>query len=252
MKSVVTVNSVTKTFGGLKALDRATMDVWEGKVTLLVGPNGSGKTTMINVITGLYKPDSGSVTYNGKDITGWPPHVIFDAGIVRTFQIPQPLLRLTVLENIMMAYRKNPGEAFLKAPFKRVWKREEEAALRRAMEILKLVRLDHMKDEEAYKLSGGQMKLLEVARALMSGANVILMDEPAAGVNPALAHELFQHLTRLKESLGITFLLVEHRLDLAMRYVDYCYAMFRGKIISHGKVKEVLDDKRVIESYLGA
>ncbi len=218
---------------------------------MLIGPNGSGKTTLINVVSGFYKPDEGKVMFNGKDITGFPPHKVFKLGLVRTFQIPSPFIKLTVLENLLLAHPDNPGETFLKAPFRKAWVKEEEEAVEKAFKLLKILELSDLWDQPSNELSGGQLKLLEMGRALMTGANMILMDEPASGVNPALAHRLFSHLVKIKNELGVTFLIVEHRLEVATKYVDYVYAMVQGKVVSKGSAEEVLTDPNVIEGYLG-
>jgi branched-chain amino acid transport system ATP-binding protein len=248
----ITVRGVVKTFGGLRALDGVDMEVRPSSMSLLIGPNGSGKTTLINVISGVLKPDSGRVLLDGRDITGKPPHEIYRLGVLRTWQIPQPFLRLSVLENVMVADGSNPGEGFLSSFLKRLgWLRYEEEVVERAFRMLELVKLDHLWDAEAYKLSGGQMKLLEIARALMSGAKALLLDEPAGGVNPALAEELLSNLVRIRDRLGVTFLIVEHRLELAMKYTEHCYAMFNGRVIAEGRPSEVLENAKVIEAYLG-
>ena len=251
MEEMLVVKGLRKRFGGLVALDDVNINIRKGFMTMLIGPNGSGKTTLINCVSGFYKPDEGEVIFEGNEITGWPPHKIFDKGIVRTFQIPKPFQNLTILENLLTAYRGNPGEGFMKALFKRNWEEEEEKAVKKAFDLLKLLNLDHMWDMPATNLSGGQMKLVEAGRALMSGAKLLLMDEPAAGIYPKLVHEIFSHLIKIKEKLGITLVIVEHRLELVLPYVDYVYAMARGQIISEGKPKEVLNDPQVIESYLG-
>jgi len=251
MENVLVVKGVRKTFGGLVALDYVNMDVKKGLMTMLIGPNGSGKTTLINVVTGFYKPDEGRVWFNNKEITKWPPHRVYDEGIVRTFQIPQPFQKLTVLENLLTAYRGNPGESFLRAPFRTSWISEEEKAMEEAFKFLELLNLDHMWNRPATHLSGGQMKLVEAGRAIMSGAKMILMDEPASGIYPKLAHEVFYYLTEMKKKLEVTFLIIEHRLELVLPYVDHVYAMARGNIVSEGKPKKVLSDPVVIESYLG-
>ncbi|MFQ6065483.1 MAG: ABC transporter ATP-binding protein [Candidatus Bathyarchaeia archaeon] len=251
MDDLLIVKGVRKTFGGLVALDDVNIIVKKGLMTMLIGPNGSGKTTLINCITGFYTPDRGRVWFDGKEITRWPPHKVYEAGIVRTFQIPQPFQKLTILENLLTAYRGNPGEGFLKALFRKTWVSEEEKATEMAFEFLELLNLDHMWDRPATHLSGGQMKLVEAGRAIMSGAKMILMDEPAAGIYPKLAHEVFSHLTEMKNKLGVTFLIIEHRLELVLPYVDHVYAMARGKIVSEGEPKEVLSDPIVIDSYLG-
>ena len=251
MENVLTVRGVRKTFGGLVALDEVNINVKKGLMTMLIGPNGSGKTTLINCVTGFYKPDKGRVWFEGKEITRWPPHKVYDQGLVRTFQIPQPFQNLTVLENMLTAYRGNPGESFIKALYKKAWISEEEKATELAFDFLELLNLDHMWNRPATHLSGGQMKLVEAGRAIMSGARMILMDEPASGIYPKLAHEVFSYLTKMKKKLGVTFLIIEHRLELVLPYVDHVYAMARGKIISEGKPKKVLSHPAVIESYLG-
>lgn len=251
MEGLLTVRDVRKTFGGLVALDNVNINVEKGLITMLIGPNGSGKTTLINCITGFYKPDSGRVLFDGKEITGWPPHRVYDQGLVRTFQIPQPFQNLTVLENLITAYRNNPGESFIKALRRKSWIQEEKQATEMAFEFLELLNLHHMWNRPATHLSGGQMKLVEAGRAIMSGARMILMDEPAAGIFPKLAHEVFSHLTEMKNKMGVTFLIIEHRLELILPYVDYVYAMQTGNIISEGNPKEVLKDPTVIDSYLG-
>ncbi len=251
MENVLTVEGVRKTFGGLVALDSVNISVKKGQMTMLIGPNGSGKTTLINCVTGFYKPDRGRVWFEGKEITRWSPHKVYDQGLVRTFQIPQPFQNLTVLENMLTAYRGNPGESFIKALYRKAWVSEEEKATEKALNLLELLNLDHMWNRPATHLSGGQMKLVEAGRAIMSGAKMILMDEPASGIYPKLAHEVFSYLTEMRNKLGVTFLIIEHRLELVLPYVDYVYAMSTGKIISEGNPKKVLSDPAVVDSYLG-
>ena len=249
---VLEIRKVRKSFGGLVAVNDVYMDIPRRRLTMLIGPNGSGKTTLINVVTGFYKPDHGEILYEGKDITGLSPHEIFNHGLVRTFQIPRPFQRLTVLENMLLARPRNPGEDLLvKSLLKNRWEAFEEETAERAYELLKFLQLNHLWDQPASNLSGGQMKLLEIGRALMTGAKTILMDEPAAGVNPTLAHQIFLHIKRIIEEFGITFFIVEHRLEIAARYVDYVYAMARGRVISRGTAEQVLHDPLVIDSYLG-
>src|ERR1700730_562624 len=251
MVYAIEVQNIHKSFGNLHALDDISFGTREKSLTILMGPNGSGKTTLINVIDGLYKPDSGKVYYREKDITGYPPHEIYRQGLARTFQIPSLFPNLTVLENAMVAKKDHPGENFAKSLVKRTWIEEEESTTERAFEVLALVGLSHMWDKRASVLSGGQLKLLEIGRALMSSASVILLDEPISGVNPTLAHEIFSTLIRLRDNYGITFLIIEHRLDIALAYVDEVIAMAYGKLLIAGTPQEVTSDKRVIDAYLG-
>lgn len=249
--NLLVVRGIRKTFGGLVALDDVNMGIKKKLIVMLIGPNGSGKTTLINVISGTYKPDKGRIQFGGRDITGWTADRVCKTGLIRTYQIPQLFLNLTVLENILMAHKENPGMGFLKASFKKTWIKKEKDATEKAFKILKAVELDNMWDKRASELSGGQMKLLETGRALMSGAKLILMDEPAAGIFPTLIDKIFSHFVELKKKFRVTFLIVEHRLATVLPYVDYVYAMDRGKIISEGKSNKVLNDPRVKESYLG-
>jgi branched-chain amino acid transport system ATP-binding protein len=216
-----------------------------------MGPNGSGKTTLINVISGFYAAQGGRVEFGGSEITNWPPHRICKLGLVRTFQIPAPFKKLTVLENLLVARAGNPGESFVRGILRSSWVRNERQGAELAFKILRLLNLDSLWNVEASKLSGGQTKLLEIGRALMSGAKFVLMDEPISGLNPTLAHEVFSHILRLRRDFGMTFLFVEHRLEVALQYVDFCYVMAQGKVISKGNASEILKDPAVIEAYLG-
>jgi len=226
------------------------MEIDKGKMTMLIGPNGSGKTTLINVVSGFYKPDEGQVLFEGRNITGKPPNEVSKQGLVRTFQVPAPFQKLSVMENLLMASEGNPGESFVKAPLKSTWIKKESEAYERATKVLELLNLK-LSDQFAGELSGGQLKLLEIGRALMTNARMVTLDEPASGLNPTLAHKIFEHLDEIKKSLGLTLLIVEHRLDIALQYVDYVYAMTNGSIVSHGKGEKVMNDPKVIESYLG-
>ncbi len=227
------------------------VSVEEKSLTILIGPNGSGKTTLINTIAGLYPADAGKVFFGGKDITGLPAHEIYRLGIARTFQIPSLFWKLTVLENAMSAVNGNPGEGFLRSIVKRTWIKQEREAAELALKTLNLVGLHDMWDKPADSLSGGQMKLLEIARGLVGGAKVVLLDEPISGVNPKLAYEIFERLVSLRRDLGITFFIIEHRLDIALQYVDTVVAMAYGKLIASGKPETVMTDPRLIEAYLG-
>lgn len=251
MSPILELNNVSKSFGSLRAIDDVSFGVGEKSVTILIGPNGSGKTTLINVVGGYYKPETGHVIYRGEDVTGFAPHEVYKCGIARTFQIPALFWKMTVLENVMVAKKGNPGEAFSKSLFKGAWRDVEGDTAEQAFRVLEEVGLVPVWDQLANSLSGGQMKLLEIGRALMSGATTILMDEPISGVNPTLAHSILSTLLGLREEYGITFLFVEHRLDIALSYVDEVVAMAYGKILAMGKPTEVMSDSRIIEAYLG-
>jgi branched-chain amino acid transport system ATP-binding protein len=252
MGSLLQVKDVKRSFGNLRALDGVTLNVEEKTVTILIGPNGSGKTTLINVITGLQKPDEGHIHYGSTEITAWSPQQVYRAGIARTFQIPSMFGKLTVLENLLVAEKNHPGESFRKSLLKRLWAKHERDAVEKASRILQLLGLSEQRNTPASLLSGGQMKLVEIGRALMSDANLYLLDEPVSGVNPTLAHEIFARIIGLREQFGITFFIVEHRLDIALKYVDYVNAMASGRLIAAGTPDQVINDPKVIEAYLGA
>jgi branched-chain amino acid transport system ATP-binding protein len=252
LADLLQISEVRKAFGNLRALDGVTFNVGEKEVHILIGPNGSGKTTLINVVSGFYKPDSGEVSLGGKVITGMPPHKLYALGMSRTFQIPSLFTKLTVLENVLVAEKGNPGESFKGSLFKSSWMKKETDATERAYAILQLLGLDKVWDKQSSTLSGGQMKLLELARVLMSESKLILLDEPISGVNPTLAHEIFGRILKLRDELGVTFLIVEHRLEIALSYVDAVTAMALGRVIAAGKPELVMADPKVIEAYLGA
>jgi len=249
------VRNLVKRFGELYAVNDVSIDVPKHSIILLIGPNGSGKTTLLNCISGFLRPDKGKIIYCNVNITKKTPHEIAKMGLVRTFQIPLPFQKLTVLENLMVAYlsREDHGDENILLPFfKRKCLKRDKEALIKAFRVLKLLNLDSHYDVPANNLSGGQLKLLEIGRALMMDAKLILLDEPVGSINPVLAHQIFAHIKRLREELGITFLIVEHRLDIAMQYADYVYAMALGKIVSKGSPEEVVNDRKVVEAYLGA
>jgi len=247
---LLVATNLTKRFGGLIAVNSVDLVVKENSFTLLIGPNGSGKTTFLNVCTGVLKPDGGKVYFEGEDITGLPPNKIYDYGLIRTFQIPIPFLSLTILDNVIAAMR-NPGEYPFNALFKRRgWVEVEEENMEKAFSVLRRVGLDEMWDKPAYSLGGAQLKMLEVARALAAGAKLIALDEPIGGVDPIYADEILSYLKELQRS-GITFLVIEHRIDIIAPYADYAYAMNRGNIISQGTPDEVLNDPQVVEVYIG-
>ena len=249
--SILSISGITKHFDGLTVLDGIDMEIEQGKLYQLIGPNGSGKTTLINVVSGLLKPDNGKIIFDGNDITQKGLFDTYNTGLVRTWQIPQPFNTLTTMENFLISSSGNSGESFLMAPLKSKWKNDEKRIADKAMEIMEMVSLVEKKDTASRNLSGGQQKLLELGRAMMSGASMILMDEPIAGVNPTLAHEIFEKISNLCKKQKITFLIVEHRLDIALQYADHVFAMNRGKIIAQGSSDDVIKHPKVMESYLG-
>ena len=248
---LLTISNVKKRFGGNVVLDGVDMDLEAGKIYQLIGSNGSGKTTLINMISGLFNPDSGSIVFDGHDITTKGLYKTYATGLIRTWQIPQPFGSLTTLENVALSSPSNAGESFMYAALRSRWKNEERGILNKSVGIIKNLNLAKGAEIPSRNLSGGQKKLLELGRSTMSGARMILLDEPIAGVNPTLAIEIFERITEICKSEGITFLIVEHRLDIALQYTDTVFALNLGKIIAKGTPDEVTSHPEVIRSYLG-
>lgn len=249
---ILSVINVSKGFGGVRAVDGCSLEVQPGTVTGLIGPNGAGKSTLFNIIIGLYPPDSGQVCFEDARIDGLPPHRIVRLGLSKTFQIPREFRNLTVLENLLVAFSPRNGER-LRDLFFRPWevRRELDAAIDRAEKVLETVGLRSLRDEYARNLSGGQKKLLELARALMAGPRMVLLDEPVAGVNPVLTNRLLEIIEGLRDQ-GTTFFLIEHDMDVVMRHCDHIVVLHQGRRLAEGKPEEVRADPRVVESYLGA
>ena len=249
---ILRVEDVTRTFGGLRAVDSCTLSVDEGSITGLIGPNGAGKTTLFNLVTGFLKPSSGRIIFRGERIDGLSPHRIFHKGVVRTFQIPHALGTMTVLENLMLAPTKQAGEQIWN-PWFLPWRvsREEEEIFVRATQVLTFVDLIHLRDEYASNLSGGQKKLLELARTLMSNPKMVLLDEPGAGVNRVLMQKLVENIEQLRREMGITFFVIEHDMDLITQLCDTVIVMSEGTKLAEGRPDEVKADNRVLEAYLG-
>ncbi len=248
---ILDISNITKSFGGHTALDGVDIKLKEGKLYEMIGPNGSGKTTLINVISGMLKPDDGKIVFGGNDITKKGLCDTFETGLVRTWQIPQPFAMLTTLENFVLSGVNNSGESYLLAPLKSRWKNDEQKITDDAQKIMEMLNLTSQKDTLGQNLSGGQQKLLELGRAMMSGAKMILMDEPIAGVNPTLAHGIFERISSICKRQKITFLIVEHRLDIALQYADHVFAMNQGKIITQGSSEQIVKHPKVLKSYLG-
>ncbi|KDP87718.1 branched-chain amino acid ABC transporter ATPase [Cupriavidus sp. SK-3] len=245
------VNRLVKEFGGLRAVDDVSFILHTNTITGLIGPNGAGKTTLFNTLAGLYRPTSGDISFLGKPIGGARPHDIFREGLVRTFQIPRPFAAMTVLENCMLVPSRQAGERFWNNWLHRARVRAEERACRdRAHDILAFVGLAALAGEYARNLSGGQQKLLELARVLMADPKLILLDEPGAGVNPSLLVTIMDKLQELN-ARGITFLIIEHNMDLITTLCDPVVVMAQGKLILEGPPNLVRSDPRVLEAYLG-
>jgi len=247
------VEDLSKSFGGINAVNEVSFTVERGSLTGLIGPNGAGKSTTFNLITGVHEPDSGRVTFEGSDLTGRRTNEIAQDGLVRTFQIARELEEMTVLENLMLAPRAQSGEKLVNAvtPGLRGRVREEERDIReRVWETLELFEIDHLAEEHAGNLSGGQRKLLELARALMLDPTMMLLDEPFAGVNPTLEEKLLDRIHELREE-GLTFLLVEHDMDLIMENCEHVVVMHQGQLLAQGPPAEIRTNERVIDAYLG-
>jgi neutral amino acid transport system ATP-binding protein len=249
---ILRINEVVRSFGGIMAVNGATFDVAEGSVTALIGPNGAGKTTLFNVITGFYRGERGSVRFRGQEILRRPPHVIARLGMVRTFQITKALARMPVIDNMMLAAPHQPGEQLVNLLVRPGASRAREREVRdRAVELLEVFQLSKLTNEYAGTLSGGQRKLLEFARALMAEPTMLLLDEPMAGINPTLGKRLLEHMHQLRADRGMTFLFVEHDMEVVMGNSDRVIVMAEGRVIAEGPPDQVRRDQRVIDAYLG-
>lgn len=245
------VRNVVKVFGGLRAVDRVSFTLAAHTITGLIGPNGAGKTTLFGTIAGMHRPTSGTISFLGRRISGLPPYRIFETGLARTFQIPRPFAEMTVLENMMLVPGKQSGERFWNNWFARTRVHLEERRTReRARELLDFVGLERLSGEFAKNLSGGQQKLLELARVLMAAPKLILLDEPGAGVNPTLLATIMDKLQEL-HAQGITFLIIEHNMDLVMRLCDPVLVLAQGRLLLEGPPEVVRRDPRVLDAYLG-
>jgi ABC-type branched-subunit amino acid transport system ATPase component len=249
--SLLEVRNLRRTFYGVTALDGVDLAVRRGTITGLIGPNGAGKTTLFNCVSGLIPPDDGRVSFDDVDVTGWPPHRVTGRGLVRTFQIARGFPRLSVLENLMLYGARQPGETLWRAVARPPAVARREGELReRAFDVAARLHLSALLDAPAAELSGGQKKLLELGRALMTEPRLIMLDEPIAGVNPTLAGRIAEHLHALREA-GITFLVIEHHLDVIARLCDPVIVMAEGRHLAEGTFAQVAADERVQAAYLG-
>ena len=245
------VKNINKNFDGIKALDNCSFNVDEGEILGLIGPNGSGKTTIFNIITGFYQPSSGNIVHNGEDITNWPTYKISSLGISRTFQLIRLFPKLTVLDNMLIAQKYIHGENLWSQFFrKKHVKEEEKAKTQKAIELLQLVNLDKKADDLAENLSYGQQKLLEIIRAVASDPKLILLDEPIAGVNPTMANKILELIRSLNRK-GMTVVIIEHNMNAMMKFCDRLVVLDHGKEIAIGSPRKIKNNKKVIEAYLG-
>jgi neutral amino acid transport system ATP-binding protein len=248
---IVVVDGVTRTFGGLTAVAVDHLEIQRGGITGLIGPNGAGKTTLFNLLTGFDQPNSGRWTFDGRSLSSLPPHRVARLGVVRTFQLTKALSRLTVLQNMLLGAQGQKGESFFGALLPATWRPQERSNTEKAMELLARFKLDAKKDDFAGTLSGGQRKLLEMARALMSDPQVVMLDEPMAGVNPALTQSLLGHVKDLREQ-GMTVIFVEHDMDVVRDISDWVVVMAAGRVIAEGPPESISQNQAVVDAYLGA
>ena len=248
---ILVADNVTRSFGGMTAVDVRHVEIPRGAITALIGPNGAGKTTFFNLLTGFDKPDTGTWMFDGQDLAGVPAYKVARKGMVRTFQLTKALSLLSVLENMRLGATKQGGEHFIAALFKGLWSKREADITEQAMELLTRFKLDAKADDYAGSLSGGQRKLLEMARALMTKPELVMLDEPMAGVNPALTQSLLGHILNLKTE-GMTVLFVEHDMHMVRTIADWVIVMAEGSIVAEGYPDTVMNDPAVIDAYLGA
>ncbi|MDR9406733.1 MAG: ABC transporter ATP-binding protein [Spiribacter sp.] len=249
---MIEIDRISRAFGGLQAVDSVSFTVDEGSITGLIGPNGAGKTTLFNIIAGNLTPDQGRIRLHGEDITALAPHERFHKGLVRTFQIPHEFSRMTVRENLMIVPARQSGEQLLRS-WLTWWKvvREDRAILDQADEVLDFLEIGHLRDELAGNLSGGQKKLLDLGRTMMTDAKAVLLDEPGAGVNRTLLGKLAEAIERLHRERGYTFCVIEHDMDLIARLCDPVMVMANGALIASGTMATLRDNPEVREAYLG-
>ena len=249
---MIKVNNLSKHFGGIRAVDKVNLHIKKGSITGLIGPNGAGKTTLFNLIAGLYKPTSGKIYLGEEDITGLDSHNLFHKGLLRTFQIAHPFPTLTVLENLMMVPGNQLGENIINSWLRRGQIQKQENKLQnKAEEIIKFLNILHLKNEKAGRLSGGQKKLLELARMMMVDAKVVLLDEVGAGVNRTLLRQIGDAILQLNSERGYTFCMIEHDMDFISKLCNPVIVLTNGSVLTEGTLEEVKNNEQVIDAYLG-
>lgn len=249
---MIVVEDLHKHFGGVQAVNGATLSIQPGSITGLIGPNGAGKTTLFNVIAGLYQPTSGKVFLDGEDITGLKPHELFHKGVLRTFQLAHEFSTLTVRDNLMMVPPNQAGESLMNTWFKPgLVKAHEEEVRTKADEVIRFLEIEHVAEEFAGNLSGGQKKLLELGRTMMVDAKIVFLDEVGAGVNRTLLHKIGDAIIKLNEERNYTFCLIEHDMEFVARLCDPVICMAEGTVLAEGTIDEVKNNEQVIEAYLG-
>ena len=248
---ILVADGVTRRFGGLMAVNVDHIEIQTGAITGLIGPNGAGKTTLFNLLTGFDRPNTGAWTFEGEHIEGLGAHRTARKGMVRTFQLTKSLARLTVLDNMMLGATHQVGERFFQSLVRGLWRSQEREVRDRADALLQRFNLAHMRDEYAGTLSGGQRKLLEMARALMVEPTLVMLDEPMAGVNPALAQSIIRHVQQLRDD-GLSVVFVEHDMDVVRTISDWVVVMGEGAIIAEGRHSTIVANPVVIDAYLGA
>ncbi len=252
MSSIIQVRNINKAFGGLKVINDCSIDLEEGSITGMIGPNGAGKSTLFNIIAGALPEDSGQVYLDGEDITHLTPDELFHKGLLRTFQIAHEFSHMTALENLMMVPPNQDGENLFNTWFKpSLVRNREEEVRQRALEVIDFINLTHVKNELAGNLSGGQKKLLELGRTMMTDARVVLLDEIAAGVNRTLLGDLMSNIERLNREMGYTFLVIEHDMDMIARLCDPVIVLAQGSVMMEGHIDEIRENPEVIEAYFG-
>jgi branched-chain amino acid transport system ATP-binding protein len=249
---ILRTENVSRSFGGIRAVDDVSLSVRRGSITGLIGPNGSGKSTLFNIISGTQGKFGGSVFFNGRKINGLSSHKIFDVGLGRTFQTPRLFTGMTVLENAMLAGKQQKGENPIVAPIVSKWESEEIELGKRTQDRLNTLEISHLYDKLSSEISGGQMKLLQLTNALTGDPKMLLLDEPTAGVAPRLAQDIFASIKKQSNEKGTTFFIIEHRLQVLFKHVEQVFVMHQGRIISEGKPSDVVKNQQVIDAYLGA